>query len=34
LEQIVNLKNDPDPQVREIITDILHPKEETLPQGP
>jgi len=29
LEQLVNLENDPDPQVREIITDIIHQKKES-----
>jgi len=28
LEQLINLKNDPDPQVREIITDIIQQRNE------
>ena len=31
LEQIVNLMDDPDPQVREIVTDILQQKKEACP---
>ena len=29
LKQLITLENDPDPQVREIITDIIHQKKES-----
>jgi len=34
LEQLVDLKDDPDPQVREIITDIIYQTKKTDPESP
>lgn len=34
LQQLIKLKDDPDPQVREIIADIMHQKKKSGPESP